>query len=40
MDVTAASRIKGIIMVFKLKEIDLFYYLTDAGEFSSSNYMH
>ena len=28
-----SHEVKGIIMVFMLKEIDLFYYLTDAGYF-------
>ena len=32
--------IKGIKRPFKLKEIDLFYYLIDPGEFSYSNDMH
>ena len=32
--------IKGIIRPFKLKEIDLFNYLIDPGEFSYSNHMH
>ena len=32
--------LKGIIKPFKLKEIDFFYYLIDAGEFSYSNDIH
>ena len=32
--------IKGIVTLFELKEIDLFYYLIDAGEFSYHNDRH
>ena len=32
--------VKGIIRPFDLKEIYLFYYLIDAGEFSYSDDMH
>ena len=36
----ASDTLKGIIRSFELKEIYLFYYLIDAGEFSYSNDMH
>ena len=32
--------LKGIVRPFDLKDIYLFYYLIDAGEFSYSNDMH
>ena len=36
----ASYLLKWIIRPFELKEIYLFYYLIDAGEFSYSNDMH
>ena len=38
--INIVSMFKGIIRAFKLKEIDLFYYFIDAGEFSYSNDIH
>ena len=39
-DFNSIRLLKGIIRPFELKEIYLFYYFIDAGEFSYANDMH